>query len=302
MFRLSSVHCALLLACNAGNGGNGGGGAGDAFSQDYIQGLSPVDLVSMGPDEVRELANMGSAPNLFMLAYLPAMVSDFDENCPVESETATSTIITGGCTDESGNAWVGRMEITPSTLTYEGFGWEEQLECDPSLTVSMIYDGTLRMSGVSSMNFTIDVVITGDVVDEHACTVRRETGLGIDYGGTMVDTVTPDDDGSIWNGQGWVGTPMSRLQAHTEDEVLHNDICGTEAASGTTTFTSGSDEIVITYDGETDCSPESTVQWSRNGTHQGELTGVACSAVRGADLGGLGVLVALLGLVRRRRA
>lgn len=83
----------------------------------------------------------------------------------------------------------------------------------------------------------------------------------------------------------------------TTDEQLEDDLCADEALAGETKVTSGGHTITISYDGATDCDPESTVRWAYDGTDRGELSGVDCST--GRSSGSALLLVAAVGLVVR---
>ena len=66
----------------------------------------------------------------------------------------------------------------------------------------------------------------------------------------------------VWNGSGSMGNSVTgKVSAETKDEVTAGS-CDYEAESGTTTITSGSSKVVITYDGASKCDMSSTVKWS----------------------------------------
>ncbi|MEC7240472.1 MAG: hypothetical protein VXW32_04485, partial [Myxococcota bacterium] len=90
------------------------------------------------------------------------------------------------------------------------------------------------------------------------------------------------------------------LNVQTEDEVLFETVCSTEALSGTTTLSNSNDTVVFQYDGETDCDDPGTVTWTLNGEPQGEISGVNC-AISGRASGGWLVVLGALALTRRRR-
>jgi len=292
MARVLPLLPALALALTACTGG------ADLFA-DY----EAADLTD--PDNVAELATSSSAPNAYTLAVLfGASLENEDGDCPSRSETDGSVTYTGDCTDQDGDEWVGSATVNQTgeesgTITYDGLGRTSQEDCDGGGTVesTQLFDGTVTID--ASGGFEIEMSGTGTQVDEEACTAQ-EASFAIEYSGTQVeesDTVTR------WSGEGRFATDTTGLvEASTTDEIVDDEGCATEAESGTTTLVAGGHEAVITYDGATDCDPESTVTWTLDGEDQGELEGVECGTSLGASAWTAGMaLLLVLGFRRRRQ-
>ena len=90
------------------------------------------------------------------------------------------------------------------------------------------------------------------------------------------------------------------FMAITEDEVLNDSVCETEPVSGTNTMTNGTDEMVYTFDGATDCDEEPTQMLSINGAAPEEVEGASC-ATTSVRTGLMSVLFAFGLTVFRRR-
>lgn len=254
-------------------------------------------------DVVHDLANTISAPKAYTVAVVLAAALDPEATCPAASPgpDAETTIYTGGCTDESGHTWFGQATVRVEgeqvgVITYEDFGSEGPQTCTSGGTVTSrsSFDGTVTL--VQDGSYTIDVTGEGDDVDLDACTATRAEVV-LTYEGQRVDT---SDTVSVWSGHGEVGnSTLGRAEAETVDEVVDEDGCETEAQSGATTLTTKDHTVVITYDGATDCDPESTVTWTLDGADQGELLDVSC-ATPGAAFGAWAWIAGVAALRRRR--
>ena len=231
----------------------------------------------------------------------------------------------GGCTTAAGATIYGKATQTRrgtfsftsgaasgtvdlGEVVYEDFGLEAEQSCKDGTkkTVTMKASGTMnsRETGTDSYAFEIDLVVKGDLLDEEACTITPDGTLAIAYAGTFTGA-KPDAEGryqkTTWNGSGRMGqTDFGRASAITTDEVYDATVCDREAISGTTRIQAAK-EVVITYDGETDCSPDATVTWSLDGADQGTLTGVSCSSGSGRGAPFSLLLVTGLALLGRRR-
>lgn len=255
-------------------------------------------------DVVHDLATTTSAPRAYTVAVVLAAALDPEAACPVPSPgpDAETTVYTGGCTDEAGDAWHGEATVRAvgedrGEITYEDFGNEGLADCTGGGTVSSrtTIDGEVTLSEDGA--FAIDLTGEGDDVDADACTATSAEFVLV-YDGVQVQRT---DRIATWSGSGAYGsTTLGRVQAETVDEVLDEDGCESEAQSGTTTLTTKDHEAVITYDGATDCDPESTVTWTLDGADQGEMLDVSCAAP-GSAFGAWASVVALAGLRRRRR-
>jgi MYXO-CTERM domain-containing protein len=257
-----------------------------------------------------------SAPMMFALAITPTGISSVGgemATCPIRTESGGTVVLEGGCTDDQGREWFGRA-VTPSnalpgvptngTITYEGFGSDQGSDCAdrPDARSRTLADGTVTFTQTAaSLRYDIDVVLTVSGVQDDCTETERQVALL--YSGSM----TQDGNAQIWEGSGSVGNDLAgRFDVRTDGERLDDDACNTEALSGTTTVTAGSDVAVITYDGATDCDPMSTATWTLNGVDQGTVTGVRCSASPGQRGSPALAIVAVLGAaivwgVRRRR-
>ena len=248
-----------------------------------------------------------SAPNivglpltLFVSAELTA-----GQGCPAMVENGNATTLTGGCTDMNGNQWHGEArglnEVTSGFVEFEGFGTTGESEDCPG-TLTSLADGDLTLAGnllESDFSVELEIVTTGPLGEN--CE-DGESRIAISYDGTLVrDGV---DGEEIWNGRGqFAETSIGVATVATNDEIIDADICDGEALSGTTDVQSDGHTLTISYDGATDCSPESTVRWAIDGVDQGEWTGVTCSAGLDStsDLGLLLCALVLVSLGLRRR-
>ncbi len=286
-----------------------------------------------GPEDVKKLAQM-SAPNMFVQGMLPLLLVETarglgnpDTDCPKKTEEGNTVTIEGGCTTASGAKIYGKAtqtregkfsftsgaasgSIDLGEVVYQDFGLEADQTCDDGTKkkVTMKANGTMksRQTGTDAYAFDIDIVVKGDLLDEETCTVTPDGTLAIVYSGTFTGE-NPDAEGryqkTTWNGSGRMGsTDLGRASATTTDEVYDVTVCEREAASGTTRIQAAK-EVVITYDGATDCSPDATVTWSLDGAEQGTLTGVGCTSGSGraAPLSLLLVAGWFLGRSRRKR-
>ncbi len=291
-----SICSVALLAATVGACGDG---ASEADFSDY-------EPAVFGSAENAELWADTSAPNIYSIPILLLAAADItaEEGCPVRVEDGSTTTFTGGCTDSEGNEWHGEAvssEGDGGFLTFDGFGATQQSEdCGGSLT--WVADGTMTVTEAGSRNdFSVDLVMvtTGPVLED--CQ-QGESAVTIEYDGTFVIDDATDEE--IWNGSGrFAETEIGVATITTTDEVRNESICETEALYGTTRVESDGHTLTITYDGASDCSPDSTVRWAIDGVDQGELTGVTCSAGKGtaSDLGLLLCVLAFVALSLRRR-
>ncbi|MBI2896437.1 MAG: hypothetical protein HYY06_22960 [Deltaproteobacteria bacterium] len=283
--------CAWLVA--AGCGPDRGGDDDDDDSGARLDG-----------DAVFALALLASAPNVFaqgMTALSMARIEQDDGagDCPTLEENGDRMVLEGGCEDEDGNEWQGRMTAVGieseagGTITYEGFGFASLEECGRDV---LVYDGTLagERSGDGPVEFEADLRLEG----ENGCTGMEMTA-DWDYSGVLEQSGDDADhdgepDVGRWNGTGSVShSEIGEVEALTTDEVVDGTACSTEAASGTTELRAGGQVAIITYDGATDCDPGSTVTWTLDGVDQGEVSGVQCSIGQPAAPGRSGWLAAL---------
>lgn len=282
-----------------------------------------------------------SAPNvyIFPIAVIAiGMVSGgpmgpmTDPSCPVVTRNGDTTVYRGGCTDRNGKTWHGTLTtvgvsfsidsgsmttsrpVRSGSMNFEDFGFTGMQTCNGmQVQNQMRLRGTWTVSdaGNNRANFRVDITgsMTGANTDRGCMPESAE--FAMEYSGSYtLSGEDRDGDGSpdvqTWNGSGRLGdSRRGTVQAQTTDEVIDSRRCSYEALSGTTTLRSGSNTAVITYDGATNCSENSTVRWSYNGMDMGELQGVRCtvSATPGRGRGTLALFAcaAALALARRRQ-
>jgi hypothetical protein len=252
---------------------------------------SDEELTPSGPfaetKDVQTWANSASALGVYANVYQELSVADGNEtyadpSCPTVTDDGTTWTAHGDCTDSDGRKWNGQASIVREgddrVLTLDGFQGN---------------DGTLNLHQVEAdlHEFEANLVIGGVTT--------------IDYVGSVQGGYSGP---TLWNGNGHVErqgviAPNGAVDASTLDERVDNDVCAGQAVAGQTTLKSGSDEAVITYDGESDCDKAQAAQLSVNGEERGLIEGISCAVVApGAPTrGAAGVLSCLaLGLLRRR--
>jgi len=303
-----------------------------------FESFPPATFDPDDPAEIEMLASL-SAPRAHAMGSLGILLAAFSNaevcttpegggepvcmptgnGCPEATETSDGFIVDGGgCTSEDGQTWTGRIiargferdadgELSAGSdaeILYESLTLEGPSEC-PTVTTTTraIIDGGMTMTagGPGVVDFELDLEIRGSGVTEDCVDVGMLSGF-YQYQGSRREEGTR----TIWNGSGRFGNSETGVfEAATDEEVIDSSVCSDEALSGTTTVTAGSDVMVITYDGETDCDETSTATWTYNGADRGEIEGVSCAvspgsrARPGLALGMLGALL-LLGLSRRR--
>jgi hypothetical protein len=278
-------------------------------------------------EEAQAWALLSSAPMIYVFSTGPLAnislglpSSRFeDPSCPKRGYKGDDYTVEGGCTDKDGTEYSGKATYRSSgsrgagRYVFENFTQVAKDECGGNpVTTRSVFRGTVvvKASG-DAITFESDVVmeaegpggISGDFFGDDEpepenCEIVKGS-MAWDYSGSFTGSIL---DRSTWKGSGRVGnSELGFVTAETKDQVIDREVCATEAASGTTTIKSGSDTVVITYDGAEECS-FGTVKWSHNGTPMGELQGVMCSAASGVGLAGW-MLVSLgaLSLLRRSR-
>jgi len=194
------------------------------------------------------------------------------------------------------------------TITYRGFGQNQPTACSSQqLTETQLFDGGMTYGGTmaTGITFTVDLKFVGESTpDDNPCLLEPADG-GVSYQGrAIIGDVDVDGDGDTdeitWSGSGTYGSIRGgKANVRTDAELINDVTCEDEAMSGTTRVSAGGHEIVYTYDGATDCDPESTVTWTFDGVDQGELAGVSCSA-GGNGAGTAGMIFVALALASRR--
>ena len=332
---LALVSCAISLGIggcrdDADGDGDGGGEGGPSASS-----FPPATLDPDDPEQLESLTG-ASAPQVFNLGYVGVALASFENGeicmtvdgmemcmpvgngCPAMTETSDGFVVEGGgCSTDDGAVWTGRIVASglpgpesagmqPSsgkgTIEYEALTIESPSECATATATSRItLDGRLDMeTSGAGFDFDLRLEVSGSGLDDDCDDIGNAAGV-YEYSGSRREDGTQD----IWNGSGVIGNSVTgSYEVETVDEVLDSDVCSSEALSGTTTVTAGSDVAVFTYDGASDCDEASTITWTFNGADRGELEGVSCGIDRapGGPAPGLVALAGLLGLRRRRRS
>ncbi|MBX5481217.1 MAG: hypothetical protein IRZ16_05110 [Myxococcaceae bacterium] len=266
------------------------------------------------PEDAKRWAKNASAPNVYLSSTAVLGITGLngqgqaeDTTCPKRNQDGNTLWLEGDCTDSEGRKWVGKARRESEAagsdtgrFVYEGFGYEGTDTCGgKEIAGKWIFEGVVDVTGTEEeIHFDIDVRTDFTGPDEDADCAVSDESMAWDYTGTVVE------DGSsknTWSGSGRVGSSkIGVATVETKDEVIDMSVCDSEAISGTTTLTGGSDTVVITYDGATDCESSSTVQWSLNGEAKGELTGVSCASAGSAPAWALLAWPAVMLLWRRR--
>jgi hypothetical protein len=217
-------------------------------------------------DETRHVqawANSASAVGVYSNVFQVLAVADghgafADARCPAISDDGTTWSADGDCTDSDGTAWRGHARIV-----------RDGSDCSLWLDAFQGNDGTLLRREVE--------------LDRHEFEAHLVLGsvTTIDYVGSVQGGYTGP---TLWNGNGHVERqgaimPTGAIDASTLDQTLDNDVCAGQAVSGRTTLKSGSDEAVISYDGESDCDDAQNAKLSVNGEDRGTISGISCAVV-----------------------
>ena len=288
---------------------------GEEFEDDSAAttGGDPIDLlapVSLTPGNVRAFAN-ASAPQIFtwgVAVYSGVGVSE--DPCPKMTQDGNKKIFEGGCTTMDGQTVTGNAiaEETDTSIDieYDTFGYAQVGDCHGAqVEQRYAFDGTFngKQLAPGKGEFKADLVIDSHDADPASCVAVNETYL-IDYAGTAegmqnINGGIALEGRTTWDGSGRVGAEsVGRADVSTSREVIDRAVCATEALSGTTMLQSAGDKAVITYDGASDCEPNSTVTYTINDAPQGELIGVSCAIDPREDNGWPWALLSALGLVR----
>ena len=210
---------------------------------------------------VQAWANSASAVGVYSNVFQVLAVADghgafADAHCPAIGDDGTTWIADGDCTDSEGTAWRGHARIV-----------RDGSDCSLWLDAFQGNDGTLSRREVE--------------VDWHEFEAHLVLGgvTTIDYVGSVQGSYTGP---TLWNGSGHVErqgaiAPSGAIDASTLDQKLDDDVCAGQAVSGRTTLKSGSDEAVISYDGESDCDDAQNARLTVNGEDRGMISGISCA-------------------------
>jgi hypothetical protein len=230
---------------------------------------------------------------VFTVGYEPLAFTDgeatfADAACPRTADSGDTVTIDGDCTDSDDVRWTGtatitRVGATGRDIVLDGYGNDAFVGAERATGTFSV-----RAAGDGRHSFAVDVIKRGGVTTT------------IEYSGT----VEGDYDGpTLWNGSGTITRDGDfvnggTVEATTVDQLRDNAICPGEGISGSTILRSADHDVVIEYDGATDCDDADAARWSRDGKDQGTIGGITCSTGGASGLGAI-VLVVLVTLRRR---
>ena len=229
--------------------------------------------------------------------------------CPIISGTypedgfpTEDVTVSGGCVDSDGDIYDGTFTLHPDGVTYDGYRVitpSNRAGCN--LTEGSTFSGGFKVDPITEETTLVMHASIEEINDDCTATSTREFFIDSEF--TMLEVADGD---WLANGTGGFvevldGMPGIWYEVTTEDVALDSDICSSEPISGTNTMTNGMDELVFTFDGETDCDSDPTQMLSINGRTPIEVLGTSCS-VMSARTGIMAMLFAFgLSFVRRRR-
>ncbi len=226
------------------------------------------------PDHVRTWANTASAVAVYVHADQPVAFADKqhtfkDASCPSTTDDGTTVTIGGECLDSTGRQWLGQATVVRSgtgdkDLTLKGYGSFN----DPNMKA--VTDGTVQLRRLNDTLHTFNV----DLVKKGGMTTT------IQYNGEVQGGY---DAPTTWSGSGSVQrqglvAPTGTVQATTVKQLLNDDLCVGQAASGQTSIVMDDHTAVITYDGAQDCDKDKAARWRLDGEDMGLITGITCAA------------------------
>jgi MYXO-CTERM domain-containing protein len=243
-------------------------------------------------EHVAGWANSASALGVFSIGYEPLGFADGqhqfqDAACPVTADDGTTVTIRGGCADSKGVTWAGTATLVRDgsvrRITFDGYGNDALLGM-----VRTVGRFDVRAGDNGVHTFDVDVSRTGGIETR----IRYTGSVSGSYKGR-----------TVWNGSGRITREgitihSGTIDAVTVDAVRDDAICAGQGASGTTTMTSEAHEVVITYDGASDCDPDEAARYARDGEDRGTITGITCASGGGY---GWGMIFVALALTLRRR-
>ena len=289
---------------------------GSAFPELLGPFLARVDAAQPAPIATEEPENTTST-TLLALTFSPLFEIQFraqdpnaDLDCPlVDGEFPTEglptepvTVTGGGCTNEQGVTYEGSFTFDQTGIVYQDYQLSRPVEGCEGLLSTQRYIGGNHVNATES-GFTAEALFAMmiDGIDSTDCsTVASNFQFHVDA------TLEEREDGStLFNGESTVlltnDAQDFTFQISTIDEVIDDSVCDSEPISGTNTLRTGNDEVVFTFDGDTDCDPEPTQMVSVNGAAPIEVSGASCTTAPGPVT--LGWCVGLCGvfLIRRKR-
>ncbi len=325
---------------NNDSGNNGPGDDPDmARAQEAFDAVAEgLDEARFDTPEAMEAWAGFSAPNLMLASLTPRlewetlktlwteMGNDGLPDCPQtegldeNGNEASPLGLVGGCTDFTGAQWSGSwLPVTGAfgsiRYVYDDFGVRRPVDGCLDAISDYRLNGVLDIvPGPSGATFEPTITYQQEGADpQEDCLPSRFT---LAFSGQFSsqdqqeeierDGMTQQTNTSVYNSQALVAMRDDEHEGiamvSTQNEHTNSDICQSEALEGSTTFTTDTQEAIITYDGRIDCDPASTVTWTLDGMDQGTLEGVGCAiGQRTAPKPWLPIIFALVALVLVRR-
>ncbi len=267
---------ATVLACGCGG------------ARPFMRTAPPATLID--PTRVERWEEYARPDLLNMIAIWVATIEAEPGTCPRIERSGTKLEAFGDCVADDGQLWTGHASLhTRNGVVRARF--EEFGDSDVAVT------GRIEVDGGSRPRYAIDARFDMSRNDQRPA--GQPSWLAIDARGHVAD------DGT-WQGEGELGAQgLGRVRVRGRAIALDDEVCSHEPLAGTLELRADGHEVVIRYDGASDCDQPGTALWWLDGAPQGELTGIngglACSVGSGGR--GLGPLaLSLLLLLARRRS
>ncbi len=270
----------------------------EAHAQEAVDALfNGLDPVTLDQAEAVEAWSVMSGAWLMTVGLSPILLWEASKiewslsgepgepDCPVVVDNGDAGMsITGGCTDFQGLDWTGSYVLTSTTevvlrAVFTGFGVDITDSACPDVAGRLLMDGLYTSE--DGLAFALLLASDNLAIEPDDCTLVDDS-FAVDATIEQAETVASDGStttvfSSVAQAAMTLPTSAGTATVTTVEERINGGLCGTEALSGTTTFDAANGLAVITYDGETDCDPESTATWTLDGVDMGTLRGVSCS-------------------------
>jgi hypothetical protein len=229
--------------------------------------------------------------------FCPEVQGEFPaEGLPTED----ITIIGNGCTNDMGTTYEGSFIYGPEGLDYNDYIVRTTVDACSGAQSTNHYNGGVYLGlGFTGLDNETLMFIQSETTNEEDCNVE----IGEFAFHSVMSMESLPDELQLINGQADILIAIAGVDytyhLETVDQV-NGPTCESEPLSGINSISNASDEIVFTYDGETDCDQEATQMVSINGGEPYEVAGASCSTTN--SKGTLGWMIGVLGmlLVRRR--
>lgn len=281
--------------------------------EEMREGSDPAPLIEadwLGNTTSLMMTGLSFAPVIELQEYVaeqtePVTCPDIQGTFPEDGIPTEDIIVTGnGCTTPEGQIYDGSFVYNAEGVTYTDYSVQTFDELCTEVYETQMMNGAIYLENNITDIFSESLVfIDAENVDEEAgdCSVTpMEFALhafnNIDFGVNNTQVVNGTGSAIIMT-HGF----KFDLDVVTADELIDRAVCESEPISGTNTMTNGVDELVYTFDGETDCDESPTQMLSINGAAAEEVAGTSCSTIESRGI--LGLFGGLLGLlwVRRRK-